>query len=59
MTHDRLIAMLADIEWEEFEVTEAKSDIPKNAWETVSAFSNTAGGWLIFRVKKSGKFFLS
>jgi len=57
MTHDQLIAKLADIEWEDFEVKEAKSDIPKNAWETVSAFSNTAGGWLIFGVKKSGKSF--
>ena len=57
MTRDQLIAKLADIEWEDFEVKEAKSDIPKNAWETVSAFSNTAGGWLIFGVKKSGKSF--
>ena len=57
MTQDQLIAKLADIEWEDFEVKEAKSDIPKNAWETVSAFSNTAGGWLIFGVKKSGKSF--
>ena len=57
MTRDQLIAKLADIEWEDFEVKEAKSDIPKNAWETVSAFSNTAGGWLVFGVKKAGKAF--
>ncbi|MBK7175061.1 MAG: ATP-binding protein [Bacteroidales bacterium] len=57
MNRGQLIAKLADIEWEDFEVKEAKSDIPRNAWETVSAFSNTAGGWLIFGVKKSGKSF--
>ncbi|KAF0237573.1 MAG: divergent AAA [Prolixibacteraceae bacterium] len=48
MTKDQLIARLGDIEWEDFEVKEASTKIPKNIWETVSAFSNTAGGWLIF-----------
>jgi hypothetical protein len=38
MTRDQLIAKLADIEWEDFEVKEAKSDIPKNAWETAIPF---------------------
>src|SRR3989338_4083477 len=38
-----------------FEVKEAKSEIPKNAWETVSAFYNTAGGWIVFGVGKKGK----
>jgi len=50
-----LIKKLEDIEWEDFEVKKAKKNIPKNSWETVSAFSNTIGGWLIFGVKKSGK----
>lgn len=45
MNKQELIERLQDIEWEDFEVKEAKSEIPKNAWETVSAFSNTAGGW--------------
>ena len=53
-----LIKKLQDIEWEDFEVKEAKSEIPKNSWETVSAFSNTAGGWLIFGVKKEEKDYL-
>ena len=57
MTKDELIARLSDVEWEDFEVKEAKSAVPKNSWETVSSFSNTAGGWLIFGVKKSGKDF--
>jgi len=55
MNKQELIEKLQDIEWEDFEVKEAKSEVPKNSWETVSAFSNTAGGWLIFGVKKEGK----
>ena len=55
MNKEELIKKLEDIEWEDFEVKEAKSEIPKNSWETVSAFSNTAGGWIIFGVKKAGK----
>ena len=55
MDKEELIRKLEDIEWEDFEVKEAKSDVPKSSWETVSAFSNTNGGWLIFGVKKEGK----
>jgi len=55
MNKQELVQKLGDIEWEDFEVKEAKSEIPKNSWETISAFSNTAGGWLVFGVKKNGK----
>ena len=55
MNKDELIKKLGDIEWEDFEVKKAKSEIPKSTWETVSAFSNTAGGWLVFGVSKKGK----
>lgn len=55
MNKQELIEKLQDIEWEDFEVKEAKSEVPKNAWESVSAFSNTAGGWLVFGVRKKGK----
>ena len=55
MNKQELIEKLEDIEWEDFEVKEAKSEIPKNSWESVGAFSNTAGGWLVFGVKKEGK----
>ena len=54
MNKQELVQKLGDIEWEDFEVKEAKSEVPKNSWETVSAFSNTAGGWLVFGVKKEG-----
>jgi len=55
MEKNELIKKLEDIEWEDFEVKEAKSQIPQNAWETVSAFANTNGGWLIFGCAKSRK----
>ena len=57
MTKDELIAKLHDIEWEDFEVKTAKSELPKNVWESVSAFSNTSGGWIVLGVKQTGKTF--
>lgn len=51
MKKEELIHKLAELEWEYFEVKEAKANIPKGCWETVSSFSNTNGGWLIFGVK--------
>ena len=54
MTKKELIAKLNDLEWEDFEVKEAKATVPKSCWETVSAFSNTSGGWLVFGIKEIG-----
>ncbi len=57
MTKDGLIQKLDDLEWEDFEVKEAKAGLPKSSWETVSAFSNTSGGWLVLGIKQKGKRF--
>ena len=58
MNKNELINKLQDIEWEDFEVKEAKTELPKSIWETISAFANTAGGWLVLGVKQTGKTFL-
>lgn len=52
MTTAELLERLNGSEWDDFEVKEAKTDVPKSAWETVSAFSNSSGGWIIFGVKE-------
>ena len=57
MTKEELIARLNGIEWDDFEVKEAQNKLPDNVWDTVSAFSNTSGGWIVFGVKQIGKRF--
>ena len=58
MTKQQLIDKLNDLEWEDFEVKAAKGQVPKSSWETVSAFSNTAGGWLVFGVEQNNQKFI-
>ena len=55
MTQDELIELLRAHEWRDVEFKEAQSAVPKNAYETVSAFANTEGGHLVFGVRKSGQ----
>lgn len=52
MTKEELLSRLNGVEWNDFEVKEAKSEVPKTAWETVSAFSNSYGGWIVLRRKR-------
>lgn len=57
MTREKLLEILSGFEWNDVEFKEAARDVPKEAFPTVSAFSNTSGGWLIFGVKEAnGKF---
>jgi ATP-dependent DNA helicase RecG len=57
LTKKQLVKRINDIEWEDFEIKRAKSDVPKNSWDTVSSFANTMGGYLIFGVSEiDGRF---
>jgi len=53
MDKNSLLQRLSDIEWSDFEVKKGASELPKDVWETVSAFSNTSGGWLILGVSQT------
>jgi len=57
MNKAELLKRLSDIEWDDFEVKEARSDLPKSIWETVSAFANSSGGWIVLGVSQTGKRF--
>ena len=50
-----LIKRLQYNEWIDFEVKEAKNEVPKDVWKSVSAFSNTEGGNIVFGVKDHGE----
>lgn len=52
MTRDELIERLKGYEWYDVEFKKARRGVPNDAYTTVSAFANTAGGWLVFGVKK-------
>ena len=54
MDRDELIERLKGYEWTDVEFKEARKSVPKSAYETVSAFSNTEGGWLVFGVRDRG-----
>ena len=57
MNKQQLLQQLHDIEWDNFEIKTAQTDIPKDVWETVSAFANTSGGWVVFGVSQKKNFF--
>ena len=52
MEKAELIERLRGYEWTDIEFKEAR-DVPRAAYQTVSAFSNTEGGWLIFGVRET------
>jgi ATP-dependent DNA helicase RecG len=52
MNQDELLARLNGFEWNDFECKRAQRGVPEDAYRTVSAFANTAGGWLVFGVSE-------
>ena len=54
MTRNELTDRLSKYKWSDVEFKEARNAAPKSAYETVSAFANTAGGWLVFSVRDRG-----
>jgi ATP-dependent DNA helicase RecG len=50
MNREELIERLKGYEWNDVEFKRAQRGVPEAAYDTVSAFSNTEGGWLIFGV---------
>ena len=57
MNKVELLNRLIDIEWDDFEAKDAHSELPKTVWETVSAFSNMSGGWVVLGVSQKSKKF--
>lgn len=55
MTQDELLSRLNAFEWGDFECKRAQRGVPDDAYKTVSAFANTAGGWLVFGVSERGR----
>jgi len=53
MNRQELFKRLKGHEWTDVEFKEAQHDVPKSAYETVSAFANTHGGWLVFGVRQT------
>ncbi|WP_386686439.1 helix-turn-helix domain-containing protein [Lonepinella sp. MS14437] len=55
MNKATLLKKLTDIEWDDFEIKSAQNGLPENIWETVSAFSNGSGGWVVLGIEQKGK----
>lgn len=57
MNKEDLITRLHKFEWKDVEFKKAQNGVPDDAYNTVSAFANTGGGWLVFGVKETKGFF--
>ena len=53
MTRAELAERLQKYEWSDIEFKQARRGVPQDAYKTVSAFANTAGGWLVFGVREA------
>lgn len=59
MTKEELLALITEEEWIDVEFKKAESNLPASCWQTVSAFSNSSGGKIIFGVgEESGQFLI-
>ena len=59
MNKQQLLKKLSGIEWDDFEVKEARVALPADIAKTISAFANTIGGYVVFGVKEDdGKFII-
>jgi ATP-dependent DNA helicase RecG len=54
LSRHELLARIKTYEWSDLEVKAAQNDVPRDAFETISAFANTAGGHLVFGVQQQG-----
>jgi ATP-dependent DNA helicase RecG len=57
LSRSALLARIKTYEWSDLEVKAAQQDVPRDAYETVSAFANTAGGHLVFGVQQRAEQF--
>ena len=57
MTKDEIQELLNKHEWRDVEFKASQRGVSESAYETVSAFANTAGGWLVFGVRKHDNVF--
>ncbi len=54
MDRRELVKRLSGIEWDDFEVKEARRELPKDIARTVSAFANTKSGALVLGIAEAG-----
>ena len=53
MNRTEFLERLDGTEWVDFEVKSAAGGVPADAFKTLSAFANSAGGWLVFGVQEA------
>ncbi len=54
LSRSELLDRIKTYEWSDLEVKAAQHEIPRDAYETISAFANTAGGHLVLGVQQQG-----